>query len=220
MAISPNQRPWLQIRRTGRIALTPEFDPGALAQRFQRECVIRLPAFFPRETFQTIRGDLEKSAFQEYDGGFYTERQASNEVLIARHQFLLNNQELFRWVEEVSGCDPIGNFDGRVYELVPGKHFDAWHSDCAQSRMVGLSVNLSASDFEGGIFQIRRQETKELISEVSNTRAGDAILFRISPELSHRVTPVEGSSPRTALAGWFCREPRYHEPFEKVTIEE
>ena len=218
--MSPIQRPWLQILRTGRIALTPEFDPGPLGQRFQRECVIRLPGFSPHETFQAIRKDVERSAFSEYEGKFYTERQVSDEALVARLRFLVNNQELFRWVERVSGCDPIGYFDGRVYEMLPGRHFDDWHSDCTGSRMVAMSVNLSASEFEGGVFQIRRVQTKELISEAPNTGAGDAILFRISLELEHQVTPIEGSRPKTALAGWFCREPRFHELFEKVTIEE
>jgi hypothetical protein len=38
---------------------------------------------------------------------------------------------------------------------------------------------------------------------VNNTGFGDAILFRISKDLEHRVTEVVGEVAKTAYAGWF-----------------
>lgn len=36
-----------------------------------------------------------------------------------------------------------------------------------------------------------------------NTGLGDALIFRISGELKHRVAPMEGDEAKTAFAGWF-----------------
>jgi hypothetical protein len=36
-----------------------------------------------------------------------------------------------------------------------------------------------------------------------------AIIFRVAEHLEHRVTPIEGKVPKTAISGWFCSRPRY-----------
>jgi hypothetical protein len=51
--------------------------------------------------------------------------------------------------------------------------------------------------------QIRNRDSEELLHEIRNTGLGDAVLFRVKRKLLHRVLPVEGDMPRTAMAGWF-----------------
>ena len=45
---------------------------------------------------------------------------------------------------------------------------------------------------------------------------GDAVLFKLSPHLVHRLTPIKGPHAKTAFAGWFHANPRYL--FEKMKI--
>jgi hypothetical protein len=123
---------------------------------------------------------------------------------------LLNDPRLFAAVREVTGCDSIGCFEGRVYRMAPGgEHYDSWHNDLAEGRMVAMSVNLSREPYAGGVLQMRRRGPKEVFAEVTNVGAGDAILFRLDSELQHRVTPVQGSTSKTAFAGWFKSSPTF-----------
>jgi hypothetical protein len=58
---------------------------------------------------------------------------------------------------------------------------------------------------------MRYRRTKEILHEVHNNGLGDALLFRVSPELEHRVQGVEGDVPKTALAGWFVSGTTFHQ---------
>lgn len=59
------------------------------------------------------------------------------------------------------------------------------------------------SIFRGGTFELRNRSTLALLAQVNNTGFGDALLFRISADLEHRVTEVVDTVPKTACAGWF-----------------
>jgi hypothetical protein len=120
---------------------------------------------------------------------------------------LFNSTALFRLIEELTGCPAIGNFQGRIYMMRPDAgHYDTWHTDNDGNRLVGLSCNLSAG-YSGGVFQIRERQTERIVGEVTNTVRGDTHIFRIGPELQHRVTPVTGSVTKAAFAGWFRAQP-------------
>ena len=54
-----------------------------------------------------------------------------------------------------------------------------------------------------GPYLMKRSGSDEIIQEVYNTGFGDALLFRISNQLKHRVQEVKGTVPKTAFAGWF-----------------
>jgi hypothetical protein len=45
------------------------------------------------------------------------------------------------------------------------------------------------------------------LQEVTNTGLGDAIVFRLSDDLQHRINEVRGAQPKTAFAGWFRSDP-------------
>ncbi len=128
--------------------------------------------------------------------------------------FLLNNAEVLKRVAAVTGCGEITEFRfGAIYRMLPKDgHQLSWHDDLndKENRQVGLSLNLSAEVFDGGAFQIREHLTKAAIAQVNNTGFGDALLFRVSRDLEHRVTAVAGAVPKTAFTGWFCATGQTH----------
>ncbi|HXG57249.1 MAG TPA: 2OG-Fe(II) oxygenase [Vicinamibacterales bacterium] len=131
-----------------------------------------------------------------------------DEALSAKLFMLLNASALFRTVEAITGCDPIGSYYPTVFRLDPDSgHGDAWHDDLDGNRLVAMSVNLGEA-YEGGVLQLRDASTLRVLSEVHNDGPGDAVLFRISPALQHRVTPVTGTRARLTMTGWFLRTPK------------
>jgi hypothetical protein len=139
-----------------------------------------------------------------------------NAVLVALF-LLVNDERLFRLLEEVTGCGRIGCFRGRVYRMIPGPEFyHGWHDDVAGSRLAAMSINLSGEAYRGGVLQIREAGSKRILQEVANPGAGDAVVFRVSRQLEHRITEVEGCVPRTALAGFFESEPDHRTVFHAV----
>jgi len=124
--------------------------------------------------------------------------------------FLVNDKKLFQIIQTVTRCDQIGCFQGRVYRLNPGGgHHDSWHNDIGEDRLVGMSINLSSDVYSGGRLQIRDQASGEIVCEAPNAGIGDAVIFRLSRRLQHRITDVEGTASKTAFAGWFRAQPDF-----------
>jgi hypothetical protein len=117
---------------------------------------------------------------------------------------LTNDHALFRLIQVVTGCGPLTTFDGSIHRMTPGTtHRDSWHSDMVDSRILALSLNLGRHEYSGGVLQIRDEVSGRIVHEVANRGQGDAIVFRLSDRLRHRVTGVEGLVERTVWAGWF-----------------
>jgi len=128
-------------------------------------------------------------------------------------QFLANDPAWHACVRAITGCRPIGCFNGRVYRMMSGgDHFDSWHSDIDEKgvRMVGMSVNLSERPYAGGTLQMRRSSSKKILRQIENIGLGDAVLFRLSSRLVHRITPLSGNHPKTAYAGWYQTHPPHY----------
>jgi hypothetical protein len=120
--------------------------------------------------------------------------------------FLMQDPRFFEFVEAVTGCAPIRSFAGSVIRSRPGRgHFINWHSDVDYDplRLASISLNLSSPPFRGGLLQFRRRGQERAASEIANTGLGDAVLFKAGGGIEHRNTPVTGTSPKTAFAGWF-----------------
>lgn len=120
--------------------------------------------------------------------------------------FILNHPALLSTIRSITGCSLISEFSGRVYKMEGAlKDSLSWHDDISESdkRQVGFSLNLSPHAFDGGIFELRNKETVKPLARVSNTGPGNALIFRISSNLEHRVTAVAGNTPKIACAGWF-----------------
>jgi hypothetical protein len=194
----------------------------SLRQTFEREHCVQLKGFLGGELLPLILPAIERA---QYHPAHYD--QVGSELLMDPNPalevlfFFFNDQRLFELVQAITGCGRIGFFQGRVYRLDPNpQHTFDWHNDLNQaSRMLAMSLNLTVNGFQGGSLQIREVATGKIIREVANTGLGDAVLFRLSGDLEHRVTPLEGETPRISYAGWYQSEPDFHAALRQLRGE-
>jgi hypothetical protein len=175
------------------------------ARQFEKKHTFRLPQLLHPELlgFISVGVELGPWAPREHEN-IGRESTLANLPALAVLSFAVNTPEFLRVVEQITNCGPISRFDGRVYRMNPGTdHYDTWHDDASKERLVGMSINLGSRPYIGGVFRLREKHSDQLLCELPNTGAGDAILFRISSRLVHMVTAVEGTEPKTAFAGWF-----------------
>jgi 2OG-Fe(II) oxygenase superfamily len=213
----------LRLRRSDRVLVTltnrrTVVFASSEARRAAKEQLdahgfVKLPSFLDPLLLSAILKAIETTRFHVriHDGigvELCAEPGAASGVL----EFLMNDPALFDVVSDLAGCGPIGCFEGRVYRLAPSTdHYDSWHSDVGQDRLLALSINLGREPFDGGVLQIRRADSPTVLAEVENRTPGDAVLFRIDPSLRHRVNAVTGTTARMAYAGWFRARPSYRE---------
>jgi hypothetical protein len=180
-----------------------------MRRSFDRCHGLRLRGFLDPDLLDYVRRGLQHATFYDRDHDDIAREECMHEnTTLAMLWLIANDPRLFGAIERITGCDTIRYFNGRVYRMRAGaNHYDRWHSDMTDGRLIGISVNLSNGEFRGGQFELRSTETDAAAWQVANTGPGDAILFRIDENLRHRVTTVEGSVPRVAYAGWFQSAP-------------
>jgi len=194
----------LQLTRKG-LVLRGQLD--ILYDRFARNHCVVLEKLLEPALLEKVQGQIEQapghsSAFDDVGTEFTLDSDtATVQVLI----FLLNIPEFLNVVRIITGCAQISDFAGRVYRMAPGpQHQLSWHSDTNdRQRQVGFSMNLSKNVFRGGTFELRDRRTLAPLAQVNNVGFGDALLFRISNDLEHRVTEVVDKITKTACVGWF-----------------
>ena len=201
----------IQLTRSGTVFSGSTEDLESLREQFDRHHCIRLPQLLEPGILKVIQERIDQTEFVERaHEGAGVELCMTENISAGLLHFLTNTPTLFRIIEHVTGCGQIGCFTGRVYRTTPGLgHYDVWHTDMMQDRMVGLSINLSTDVFSGGIFQLRKRKWKWIVYQVANTGFGDGILFRIVDHLEHRITTMKGAVPKTAFAGWFRSQPDF-----------
>jgi 2-oxoglutarate-Fe(II)-dependent oxygenase superfamily protein len=198
-------------RASGSVVLSPgqADERRKLRAIFDRDHAVRLRGFLSDATLERVHDCIEAGEFTVREhAGISTELCIESGAAPALLLFLTNDVELFGLVRAITGCGRIGLFDGRVYRMLAGsEHEDSWHDDLGANRMVAMSVNLGYEPYEGGVLEIRDRDSREILSRLEDPGPGDATLFRIDPKLQHRVSSVEGETPRTAFAGWFASGP-------------
>lgn len=205
-----------RITRSGVVFSGSDGDLELARADFERQDWIRLPAVLDREFWNMIQQQVASNNFEEKTASIYRELNVSDSAIL----LLVNNAQLFKIIQQITGCGHIGCFRGRTYRIVPGvNHIDelnhyhetltGWHTDLNGRRLVALSINLNTEPFQGGVFSIREAKTRRMLGELTNSGFGDAILFRIDERLEHRVSDVEGTVTKTAFSGWFESEPDY-----------
>jgi len=213
----------LQLTQRGTTFRGNAAEVACLRATFERRHALPLPQFLPSPLLSYIQKALTHAVFEANgEPGFFAEVRLSPAKPIWDHLlFMMNDPALFHWVEQITGCDAIGRFSGRVYRRSPGSnHYDDWHDDDIETRMIGISVNLGRETFSGGALKLRDALSKKQIYEMANTGFGDAVLFSISEHLQHIVMPLEGTAERTALAGWFRREPDYATELNAAIVDQ
>lgn len=198
----------IQLSRAGLRLAATDAALAAFAAQFAARHVIQLPAFLDPGLGSLIDARLSRAAFRSrVEEGVEVEHVADDPELLAVCHFVMNDPRLLQLVERLTGCGPLTRFTGRIYRrraaTVPGEHYYPWHDDVSEDRRVAISINLGREAHGGGELQIRDAKTHAAIAGIANLGHHDAMLFRVSPSLEHRVAPVVGGVPRTVLAGWF-----------------
>lgn len=190
-----------------------EADLPALAQHYRDHDHVRLPGFVAPDFLREIQRELRTAPFlSKVHRGVGEDLVCWDSKSGDKLQFLSNDPALFAWVHKITGCGQIGNFLGRIYRMHPGgAHHDYWHSDVGDHRMVAMSVNLSEEPYQGGTLILRQAGRPETERRLLNIVPGDAVMFRLHPDLEHWITDVEPGPPKTAWAGWFRSEPTFLE---------
>ncbi|HZS48862.1 MAG TPA: hypothetical protein VFC63_27565 [Blastocatellia bacterium] len=189
-----------------------------MRDQFREQHLVRLPSFIEGNILNRMLHHLE--AVQLSKDLYFSNKtglRVGNEMAVDPTSpapnmltMLLNNSELFKVVEEITGITPIRNFMGRIYLCQPNAdHQIYWHDDNHNNRLVGISVNLSKEPFVGAVLQLRDKASQKILAENANTGLGDAVIFRISSKIEHRTTLLEGTATRTAGAGWFHSYPDF-----------
>lgn len=212
----------IQLTRKGVVFSGNAVDLRALRVQFQRDHYIILPKLIEPDLLATIlkRIEVAPSVPMEYNG-VVAQSVIDDPLTYNLLLFLLCIPEFQRLVQRITGCRRIANFQGRIYRLNPstGDRI-VWHTDVSGHRMVTFSLNLTPQEYRGGSLQIRQRGSEEILHEVRNTGLGDALLMRVANNLFHRVLPVEGDVPRTAMAGWFRWEKgsvNFHDALRKAS---
>jgi hypothetical protein len=199
----------ITIHKSGTDWAIPPEELFRLQHDFKQNHFIRLPNLIQADLLEEIYSQIQRSHWEErIHDGIGVEICLDDPGTVALINFLLNDQQLFQIVQTITGCEPIGCFQGRVYRMIPGSgHYDSWHTDVGEDRLLALSLNLGKEVYQGGLLQIQQRHMGDKLIEAPNPHFGHAILFRLSDELRHRVTNVEGVVPKTAFAGWFKSSP-------------
>jgi hypothetical protein len=120
-------------------------------------------------------------------------------------RFLLERRSFLDWAQEIAGCETLRHATGLVGEMAPasGQGLD-WHDDQNDGgfRRLAVTVHLSDAPYDGGVFEIREKAASRILFRQPCPPAGTMTLFRIGPQLHHRVTPVERGGPRRVFGGW------------------
>ncbi|MBI3589987.1 MAG: 2OG-Fe(II) oxygenase [Candidatus Melainabacteria bacterium] len=204
----------VKLTKSGILISEIESDFEILRSEFSENHCLKLKRFLEPNLLSLIQNCLRKEKFLE-DKYKVGDDEAvgykfEDEKILGFLHFLMNDEKLFKFIEQITGCKKIGCFTGRVYSKIPDKEqYDKWHDDLTNNRMISISINLSTDFYIGGAIQIRNSRTKELVKEVINNGFGDAVIFRVAPYLEHRVNKVYGKVTRTVLTGWFRARPLY-----------
>lgn len=203
----------IQLTRRGVSFSGSEADLRRLRAQFHRDHYVVLPKLLDPELLDMVLPRIEAASFPRYgDDGITFQDMMDDPATFDLLLFLVNAPEFHRIVQRITGCRKIADFRGRVYRMVASEnHHIRWHDDVHDHRLVAFSLNLTPREYQGGVLQMKNWDSEDLLHEVRNTGLGDAILFRVTRKLLHRVLPVEGDVPRTAMAGWFRWEKEnYH----------
>jgi hypothetical protein len=186
-----------------------ERDLAQLQRSFTAKSFVRLPSFLDSDLMERALTAMTIDRFhrREHPGVGVELCIEHGAAPVPMLTLATNSAALFRFVEQITGCGPIGSFSGRVFAMPADEGFyDDWHTDATHHRLVALSVNLSPAPYDGGALQLKHGGDPPL--EIMNEVPGDAVLFRLDSELTHRIAPVERGT-RFAYAGWFCSEPDF-----------
>jgi hypothetical protein len=209
--------PIVQLSPGGVVVHADAEELDALRAQFAEQHYMRLPQLLAPELLERVMEALDRAPFVERrKGGHLREdRLPESSVPAMTLHFVVNSPAFIEFIADVMQL-PIRSFRGRVFRrLASFGHYSGWHDDTfIPGRVAAMSVNLGEG-YRGGDLELR-QVGSPSSRLIENRRLGDAVAFRIAPDLEHRVRPVEGTVYRTALAGWFYPTDNFDEVLRTV----
>ena len=209
----------LQITKSGVVFSGNEKYLKLLQREFSQNHGIRLQKFIEPSLLKQIQRQINTAEFKLMEN-YGAEDYMLNNTTEGLLHFLLNDKKLFKILEQITGCEPIGSLEGRIYRLSPNSgHYDRWHSDIEGHRLFTISINLSTEVYEGGILQLRDRNSKKILTRLPNVGLGDAIIFKISKNLQHKLSNMTGTTSKIAFAGWFSSKPNYESALKMIPAQ-
>ncbi len=210
----------IQLGRAGLVA--DREDTERLRRQFEKMHWVRIPEMLDSQLLSLALTYIEQGHWRDsvVSGSVsYSEYILEPGAAVNLLHFVSNVPRFLETIREITGCSSLTWFQGRVYRMEANVgHTDAWHNDFCHGRLIAMSLNLSPRGYQGGIFQMREQKSQRILAEFANTGLGDAILFRISRDLQHRVTDVQPGEPKTAFAGWFSARQSMRERLSRQNV--
>lgn len=180
-------------------------DTSREANRFFKENnYLRLKGILAPEVISASQASLAATTFKPNNWQVGSDESAYDGVHHLMN-FLLKNGKLFEELERLTGRRVV-DFFGRTFRLNPGNKGYSWHTDNSHGRVLGMTICLNETPFEGGSFLMRNRRTNSEPVKISTTQFGDALLFGIGDDWEHMVLPMEGENPKITFIGWFCSE--------------
>src|SRR5688500_2015065 len=135
----------IKIRKTGVVVDVSPQERADLTRQFSENHYLRFPNLLSEDLLRDFTEQFRAEAWVERIHKWIGVEVCLNDpTLIGLMNFLLNDQSLFRLIQELTGCGHIGCFEGRFYRMLPeAGHYDSWHTDFSGHRLVAFSVNLS-----------------------------------------------------------------------------
>jgi len=123
---------------------------------------------------------------------------------------VLQRSALLRWLEDASGCGPLGAVEGRVVQARPNARDQLdWHDDLHDpARRLAVTIDLTEAPYQGGLFELRDAGSRALLTTHRHVEPGTMLVFDVAPGLEHRVLPVTSGGPRRVYTGWFFKAER------------
>lgn len=194
----------------------------SLQEEFQRRSCVRLTGLLDASLLTLLMPIINSGSWRSltHEGIGSEIVFSGGESAVSALHFAANSPKFLAAVQSITGCDDLTWFGGRIFRMSPDAgHYDSWHDDVAGNRRVGMSINLSDVGYDGGTLELREFASMTMLAQLTNTELGSATLFRISPVLQHRVSPITGTRSRTAFAGWFCSgEPDFLNCLQKTAV--
>jgi hypothetical protein len=203
----------LQVARRSTIGEAGPAETSALRLHFDRHHWIRVTGMLEAGLLRELQDRLARAEFIERVHPGVTPPSVdlcmAPNAAAALLELAFNDPAVLRWIEQITGCEPLTRFGGFVYRLSPGYgHQHHWHNDLVEGRRVAMSVNLGPGTYEGGLLELRDRASEQVLARIPNTVPGDALLFRIDAALQHRATAVTAGA-KTAFAGWYFSAESY-----------
>lgn len=204
-AETTDRKPLLRITKSGPIITGSDTDFELQRKNYEQRHWLLLRNFLDQALLELIQEKLAETEFCVIDRETGVEMRPIDCTSYLATELLLNTPQLFRAIEQLTGCERIACFSGRIYRRLPNSdYFNRWHTDITdEGRLIALSINLSEQPYTGGALQIRSSKSHEVLCEVHNSGYGDALIFPVNERFEHRVGRVDGDTAKTALAGWF-----------------